>query len=87
MNSYSDGAPMEACGDVTDIVPNHNSSALSDGVPFSVTLTDFEEDVYIPETMYYCKCYCTVVICIHSSDCFQCTCSQTIILATVSRGL
>ena len=56
MNSRSTGAPSAACGEVTDIVPNHESYTASDNdsVPYIVSLDDFE-DSYMPELEYQCK--------------------------------
>ena len=70
VNSYPNGAPVEACRNVTDIMPNHSSTIPSSNtIPFSVNLTDFVDNVYIPEMIYYCKCYFTVIMCVHSNDC------------------
>ena len=64
VNGRSNGAPVEACGNVTDIMPNHNSTIpSSNAIPFSVNLTNFVDNVYIPEMIYYCKYYFTVIMC------------------------
>ena len=56
VNSFPTGAPIEACGEVTDIVPNHNSSTASDNdsIPYFVSLSD-SNGTYIPELQYQCK--------------------------------
>lgn len=68
VNGFPNGAPTEACGNVTDIVPNHNFSNTSNNdIPYLVDLSEFEDyngtynGAYIPGMGYYCKCYNYVV--------------------------
>ena len=46
VDGRSDGAPPDACGTVTDIVPNHFSSLSTDPLPFSVDLSSFKGNLY-----------------------------------------
>ena len=64
VNGFPDGAPPDACGDMTDIVPNHNSSSPSNNdIPYLVDLSEFDHynrtynGAYTPGIDYYCKCY------------------------------
>ena len=60
VNGFPTGAPAEACGDVTDIMPNHRPYVASnnDDIPYYVHSYDFEynNDAYTPGGYYYCKC-------------------------------
>ena len=58
VNSLPNGAPIEACGGVTDIAPNHrpHDASSNDKVPYYVHLYDFEHNSYIPGKQYNCKC-------------------------------
>ena len=55
VNSLPNGAPAEACGEVTDIAPNHGSYNTSDNdsVPYFVNLENFN-GTYMPEQQYQC---------------------------------
>ena len=55
MNDLPTGAPIEACGNMTDIVPNHlpHNASDNDDIPYSVSTRDFE--YYIPGGYYDCK--------------------------------
>ena len=62
MNGLPTGAPIEACGDVTDIVPNHEpfNESSDDDIPYYVDLYYFwyynnETYTYIPGYYYSCK--------------------------------
>ena len=61
VDGRSTGAPLEACGEVTDIVPNHLPFNASDNedIPYSLDLYNFEytNGTYIPGYYYYCKYY------------------------------
>ena len=58
VNSLPNGAPIDACGGVTDIAPNHrpHDASNNDNVPYYVHLYDFEYNSYIPGKQYNCKC-------------------------------
>lgn len=58
MSSYPTGPPVDACGDVTDVVPNHlpHTASDNDDIPFSVSTRDFEYFTYRPGGYYDCKC-------------------------------
>ena len=63
VDGYPTGAPLEACGEVTDIVPNHQpfNASSNEDIPYSLDLYDFEyytNGTYIPGYYYYCKYYC-----------------------------
>ena len=47
-----EGAPPEACGTTTDIVPNHGISPSDTPLPYSVDLSDFTDGQYIPGDTY-----------------------------------
>ena len=58
-----EGAPLEACGETTDIVPNHGSNTPSDTpLPYSVDLSDFTDGEYIPGDTYLSKEYLFMTI-------------------------
>ncbi|XP_065907195.1 putative defense protein 1 [Dysidea avara] len=47
------GAPIFACGDVTDVVPNHSGTSIStDPFPYCVDLSQFTNSSYIPGENY-----------------------------------
>ena len=51
-----EGAPPEACGTTTDIVPSHAGISPSDTpLPYSVDISDFTGDQYIPGDTYTSK--------------------------------
>ena len=53
-----EGAPPEACGVTTDIVPNHVPNTPSDTpLPYSVDLSDFTDGEYTPGNTYLSKKY------------------------------
>ena len=57
MNSRRNGAPVEACGNVTDIAPDHGpNNSSSDDVPYYVEF-QFYNETYIPDYSHTCKCY------------------------------
>ena len=50
------GAPIFACGDVTDVVPNHSGTSIStDPFPYCVDLSQFTNSSYIPGENYSSK--------------------------------
>jgi len=59
VNGLPTGAPIEACGDVTDIVPNHEpfNESSDDDIPYYVDTHIFSyfNETYIPGYYYYCK--------------------------------
>ena len=56
VHGRSTGASPQACGETTDIVPNHTGSSPSNTpIPYSVDLTDFTAGQYIPEDTYTSK--------------------------------
>lgn len=61
VNGLPNGAPEAACGDVTDIVPDHGPYAASnnDDIPYRVDLSlfDYYNGTYTPGWYYRCKCY------------------------------
>ena len=58
MQGRPEGAPPEACGITTDIVPNHVPNTPSDTpLPYSVDLSDFTGGEYIPGDTYLSKKY------------------------------
>jgi len=63
----SEGAPPEACGVTTDIVPNHAGISPSDtAIPYSVDLNDFTGGQYIPGDMYTSEKQCSQShVCMH----------------------
>lgn len=58
INGRRNGAPLEACGDVTDITPNHVPFGASDNddIPYSAYINLYDNVTYMPEMYYYCKC-------------------------------
>ena len=62
INGFPNGAPIEACGSVTDIVPNHASNNASDNnnIPYSVYIDLYDlggnNVAYMPEMEHFCKC-------------------------------
>ena len=81
---------IDPCGNDTNVMSSYNSTVLSVDAPFYFILTDFEEDVYIPEELYFCKCqlHFSVITCVHNYiDCCQCTCDQAMTQSTVTKGL
>ena len=53
MHGRPEGAPIEACGQTTDIVPSHAGISPSDtALPYLVNLSDFTDGQYIPENTY-----------------------------------
>ena len=88
MNSYPNETLIDDCGNVTNVVSSHNPTALNVDAPFDVDLTEFEDNVYIPEMSYSCKSYFSIITCVHiNNDCCQCTYSQTTTQTTVLKGL
>ena len=56
VDGRSDGAPIDACGGVTDIVPNHQSTSIStDPFPYCVDLSQFTNNSYAPGYNYTSK--------------------------------
>lgn len=55
MIGHSTGAPAEACGEITDIVPNDElyTPSDNDNVPYFINLENFN-GTYIPELQYQC---------------------------------
>ena len=52
----SSGAPLGACGKVTDIVPNHGGSPSTNTIRYFVSLIDFKDNEYIAGQNYTSKC-------------------------------
>jgi len=46
------GAPEEACGTITDIVPSHIGSPSAAPLPYSVNLSDFDNNRYYASQTY-----------------------------------
>ena len=67
VDGMSRGAPIQACGTTTDIVPSHSgTSSSTDSLPFSIDLSSFKRNVYTPGQIYTSKCIyivCTVAPC------------------------
>jgi len=57
VDGRSSGAPMEACGTTTDIVPNHMHFASSTHpLPFAVDLSGFKGKKYYAGQTYNSEC-------------------------------
>ena len=56
MEGMSSGAPLGACGKVTDIVPNHGGSPSTNPIRYFVSLIDFKDNEYIAGQNYTSKC-------------------------------
>ena len=52
MEGRSSGAPSDACGYVTDIVPNHISPPSTNPIPYFVNLREFSSSKYNPNQTY-----------------------------------
>ena len=56
VQGLSGGAPHEACGIATDIVPNHAGiSPSTDPIPYTVDLSGFIGGQYVPGDIYTSK--------------------------------
>jgi len=54
VNGLPTGAPLDACGSVTDIVPNHGSNTeLTADCPYAVDTYDFHSSYYYHIYFYY----------------------------------
>ena len=61
VDGMSNGAPLEACGTTTDIVPNHNTfSSTNDPLSFTVDLSGFKGSKYHAGQAYNSECICIV---------------------------
>jgi len=48
VHGLSTGAPLEACKGGNNIVPNHGVPPSTNPLPYSVDLSNFTDNVYIP---------------------------------------
>ena len=66
MEGRRSGAPPEACGIDTDIVPNHGGSPSTNPIRYFVSLIDFKDNEYIAGQNYTSKCvhceYCKLYV-------------------------
>jgi len=62
VDGWSRGAPIQACGTTTDIVPNHSGTLPSTNpLLFSVDLSNFKRNMYTPSQTYTSK----YIHCVH----------------------
>jgi len=63
----SSGAPPEACGIDTDIVPDHRYSPSTSSLPYSVDLSGFSNNKYKPGQSYTSECVlCVYYVCVNN---------------------
>ena len=55
VQGFPNGAPTDACGIITDIVPIHGVPPSNTPLPYSVDLSDFTNGEYIPGDTYTSK--------------------------------
>ena len=56
IRGYPTGAPLEACKSGTNIVPNHGVLPSTNPLPYSVDLSNFTDNAYIPGKAHKSKC-------------------------------